>query len=104
MNKDERSLLLFLETCATDQGGLVDTSHMNNNDELIVKKFCNSHFIEFGRICFDDIEKMSHGLHKYTHWVNLSPDAEMLAYQERSLRAARMWNKRTWKKTDELES
>jgi len=39
MDKDERSLLLFLETQATDYGGLVDARHMNDEDMRIVEQW-----------------------------------------------------------------
>lgn len=29
MTKEEKSLLLYLETCATEKGGKVDARHMN---------------------------------------------------------------------------
>ena len=38
MTKDERSLLLFFETAATDYGGLVDPRHMNAEDWKIARK------------------------------------------------------------------
>jgi len=39
MTKNERSLLLYLETRAVDYGGIVDTRHMNQDDMEIAKEW-----------------------------------------------------------------
>jgi hypothetical protein len=102
MTKDERSLLLFLETCAVDQGGLVDIRHMNDDDKMIVEVWMGDGFIDYGRIKFHDIENFSHTNGKqYTHWVNLSDEAFKLAHEERIARSKRLWNSRTWHRTGE---
>ena len=101
MDKDERSLLLFLETQATDYGGLVDARHMNDEDMRIVEQWVEDGFVEFGRVCFEDVERLS-GRRNVTNWVYLSAEAWGLAHSERHARAKRMWDKRTWSKTEEL--
>lgn len=103
MTKDERSLLLFLETCAVDCGGLVDVKHINREDMALVKKWDESEFIRFGRVRFDDIERLRIGHTHYTHWCELSELAFTLAHEERRARAVRMGKKRTWVRTDELQ-
>ncbi len=97
MNKEERSLLLFLETCAVDHGGLICIQHMNDADIEIAKQWNNNEFISFGRIKSDDIN--SSGGKTYSYWCLFSQKAFDLAHQERIARADRMWNKRTWKRT-----
>ena len=92
MTKDERSLLLFFETCAVDYGGKIDARHMNDEDFNIAKQWNTEGFIEFGRIRFHDI------VGKQTHWVTLSIDAWVLAHTERKARAERLIAKQTFEK------
>lgn len=98
MSKDERSLLLFLETREVDYGGRVNVAHMNSDDMDIVKKWNDEVFLEFGRIVVRNHN--SDG----THWVKLSKDAFTLAHEERRARAKRMFENRTWISTkDSME-
>lgn len=89
MNKDERSLLLFFETCAVDHRGKVDARHMNDADLKIAETWNKSKFVQFGRIKFKDITP-SVGVSKLTHWCLLSDEAWKLAHEERVARAKRM--------------
>jgi len=104
LTKDERSLLLYLETCATDHGGLVDRRRMNEEDVAIVERWDKEGFLAFGRICFDDIKTLakSCGPKRYTHWCELSDKAWKSAHVERRARSHRIMSKRTWKKTSEV--
>lgn len=95
MSRDERSLLLFLETRATDYVGRVNTLHMNVPDMKIAEKWSKEGFIGFGRIVFRNHN--SDG----THWVRLSRGAWRLAHKERIARARRMWENKTWLSTEE---
>ena len=79
MSKEERSLLLFLETRAVDYGGRVNIQHMNEEDMKIVEKWNKEDFLEFGRIVMRNHN--SDG----THWVKLSEDAWRLAHKERRI-------------------
>lgn len=104
MTKDERSLLLYLETRAVDQGGLVDIRHMNGEDIKIAHEWDKEGFINYGRVCFEDAQRLSQGGmagKKNTAWVELSEEAWTLVHAERKARAVRMWEKRSWKKTSE---
>lgn len=96
MIKDERSLLLFLETQATDNGGRVQAIRMNKNDIGIAKQWNKERFIMFGRIRSKDISASGN------YWCLLSDEAWLLAHTERRARALRMWAKRTWKTTTEI--
>ena len=97
MTKDELSLLLFLETCHVDQGGLVDVRHMNEDDMKIAQQWHEDHYIEFGRIYSKDLEKTN----PKTHWVTLSEGAFKDAHLERVARAQRLHKKRSWLKSTE---
>ncbi len=101
MTKDERSLLLFLETQAVDYGGLVDVRHMNENDCNIASDWNEQGFIIYERISFYSLKAVSTATRKPTHYVILSEEAFRLAHEERIARSVRMFNKRTWKKAGE---
>jgi hypothetical protein len=100
MTKDERSLLLFFETCAVDRGGLVDTRHMNGDDMATAKRWHEASFLKFGRVKFHDIKHS--GRRVYSHWCELSDDAWRLAHEERRARFARLSERRDWVRTEEL--
>lgn len=95
MSKDERSLLLFLETRQVDYGGRVNLQHMNQIDMAIAEKWNEEGFIGFGRIVIRNHN--SDG----THWCKLSEEAFKLAHEERINRANRMWENRTWLSTED---
>lgn len=98
MSKDEKSLLLFLETRAVDYGGRVNLAHMNEGDIKIAEKWNKDGLIEFGRIVIRNCN--SDG----THWVKLSVNAFSIAHELRLQRANRMWENRTWLSTkDNIE-
>jgi hypothetical protein len=84
MTKDERSLLLYLETCAVDYGGKVESKHMNNDDFEIAKRWNESGFVKFGRIKFKSI------IAGKDHWCELSDEAWSIAHQERKARYNRI--------------
>lgn len=90
MSKVQRSLLLFLETCAVDHTGRVNSVHMNEDDFAIAEQWNKEGFIEFGRIYSKDCN------HQGCHWCKLSEQAFQLAHQERRERAHRMWVCKTW--------
>ena len=98
MSKDEKSLLLFLETRAVDHAGKIQTVHMNEDDFKIAERWNKKAFIKFGRIAFEDTDKSG------THWCSLSEEAWTLAAAERKARATRTWLKRTWKTAAEKHS
>jgi len=103
MTKDERSLILFLETQAVDHGGIVDVAHMNGDDFEIAERWTGTGFAKVGRIAFEFIPKHpSMGRRAPTHWVHLSDEAFAMAHEERKARAGRVWGKRLWKKAEEM--
>lgn len=90
MDKDERSLLLYLETRAVDHGGLVHTQHMNDIDMDIAKRWDTSGFLRFGRVASDCLPMPSGS----THWCELSDEAWGLAHAERRARWKRINDER----------
>jgi hypothetical protein len=90
LDSNERSLLLFLETCAVDYGGKVKTACMNKEDMVIAEGWNKEKFISFNRIKFADIKPKRFPL---TYFVQLSDNAWELAHQERRARCERIKNK-----------
>jgi hypothetical protein len=104
MTRDERSLLLFLGTCAVDYGGSVDARRMNADDWKIMSHWGEIGFVRSGRICFNDVERMAQdmpGGRKMTHWVELTDEAWALAHAERRARCVRSTEQRTWRRAEE---
>lgn len=100
LSKVEKVVLLFLEACAVEYGGTVDTDQMSKYAFLIAEKWNREGFINFGRIAYKDIpDKFSH--YKFSHFVFLSENAWSLAHQERRERFKRMEAKRKWRTTSE---
>jgi hypothetical protein len=95
MNKTERSLLLYVETCAVDYGGRMNAERINTEDREILDRWKKAGFINYGRIIAADIN--SNG----SLWVQLSDNAWELAHEERRARASRMWAKRRYTTTAE---
>lgn len=97
--KDERSLLLYLETRAVDHGGRIQDANMNADDFALAKRWVEAGYIEFGRIAFEDLRGGERTVS--AHWCHLSPEALEDAHRLRRERAERMWASRTWRSTAE---
>lgn len=95
MSKDEKSLLLFLETRAVDYGGRVNIQHVNKGDMEIASKWNATDFLYFGKIVIRNHN--SDG----THWVHLSDEAFKIAHQLRLERVNKMYENRTWISTED---
>jgi hypothetical protein len=94
---EERSLLVYFETCIVDNCGVVDGCRMIDNDFDIAKKWSERGYISFGRICSTDVRFAR------THWVEFSDKAWTDAHVERKQRAQRLCANRKWRKTSERE-
>lgn len=101
LTKDEKSLLLYLETRAVDHGGLINMAQMNCTDVAVAERWAKDKFIKFGRIAADNI-KSGTRTEQITHWCELTDTAFALAHQERIQRARRMLKKRAWRRAGEL--
>ncbi len=87
MTKAEKSMLLYLESCAVDASGLAEGIRMNAEDMEAAKRFKVLGLAELHRI-------PSHLLggvkgKQYTHWVKMSDAGFALAHQLRRERADR---------------
>ena len=85
LNKNERSLLLYLETCLVDNGGKIDNRKINDEDIKIMINWEAKHFINFGRIKFNAITKPYN-----SNWIEFSDLAWKLAHKERIERSKRI--------------
>jgi len=104
MSKDEKSLLLYFETCLVDSYGRVEGQRMNNDDVKIAERFAKMDLIKFGRLSFKAIQKLRgdpHG-HIYTHYVRFTDKAWELAHKFRRERSERMITTNTVKLLAEL--
>lgn len=84
----ERSLLLYFETCAVDHGGTFEAVRMNANDFAIADRWRERGFIRYGRISAHTMRLK--GCAPRTHWVLLSSKAWREAHAERRARFRRV--------------
>jgi len=92
--KDERSLLLYLETCLVDNAGRCESLRMNKEDFENIEKFKEEGLIRFGRIPWSEIEKLKKLYRsKYTHWVRFNERTWEIVWKLRKERSERMIEK-----------
>lgn len=85
LDKDEKSLLLYLETAVTDKAGLYKPECVNSADRAKMDEWAESGFIAKGRVA------SAHLREGVTVWVQLSDEAMKIAHEARAERAKRMW-------------
>ena len=88
LTRDEKSILLYAETCLVDGGGLMAGARMNEADIAALKKFRDGGILDFGRIPFHTIEKLIQPAVPLTHWVTFHDRAWELAHALRRQRAS----------------
>ena len=86
MSRDERSFLLYAETCCVDGGGLLVGERMNADDHDAAKKFIALGLMAFGRI---PSELIGAGPRGVTHYAELTDAGWSLAWELRKARASR---------------
>jgi len=86
MNRDERSLLLYFESCLVNHRGMLEARRMNETDFRIAKEWTARGFVQFQRRPARDIVGSTT---VRTHEVHLSEEAWELAHIERRRRAER---------------
>lgn len=88
--KDERSVLLYLETCLVDQSGRCEDIRMNKEDFEAISKFREEGLIRFGRIAWRELERVKKIYRsRYTHWVRFSDRAWEIVWNLRKERSER---------------
>lgn len=98
MTKDEMSCILYLETCAVDQGGLVEGIRMNAADYAACKKFVELNLIEFRRI---PAALLGTFARQVTDMVTFKPGGWVLAHRLRQERAERGLTQHARKRVNE---
>lgn len=83
MTKDERSILLYAESCAVDGSGLMEAVRMNAADFENLRAMQNAGLVLSGRVPFHS-KAFERGR---SHWVTLTEDGWALASACRRLRA-----------------
>ena len=96
MTREEASVLLYLETCAVDHGGMVDRRRMNADDFRIAEQMQDAGLLRFGRMLMCAIREV--GKHyPCSHWVELlEPGWENVAILRRR-RAERNLMDKSWR-------
>lgn len=95
LTKNQRTLLLYLETRLVDHGGRVAGEHMNAEDAEQAKAWNESGYIGYGRIASEHCNRYG------ALWVTFSDQAWEDAHRERRARAERLLKKRTYVTTAE---
>src|SRR3990167_4301641 len=90
MTKEEKNLLLYMETQAVDYGGKLQSVRMNADDFAIAKRWNDTKFVRFGRIAYHDIPQDGVNGFPRNHWCVLSDEAWMAAHAERRARCERV--------------
>ena len=82
MNRQEKSLLLYLETRVVDKSGIIDYQHLNDDDWEILEGWSRAGFVKAGKA--DDVDDSPSA-----HYVILSVEAHKTAALLRVMRADR---------------
>lgn len=95
MSKNERSALLYAESCAVDRSGLLQGARINADDIAVFKAFEEHGLMKFGRIPARLIGCVGGEPSYYnTHWVTLTDAGWALAGQCRQLRSKQIGQNR----------
>lgn len=87
MSRDERSCLLYLETCAVDAGGIVEGVRLNGADHAAIQRFADAGMLQFARV---PARMLGTGYRDtWTHIVRFHDAAWVLAHQLRRQRGLR---------------
>jgi hypothetical protein len=97
LSRDERSLLLYAETCAVDHSGLMEGIRMNAADHQALKSLKAGGYLDHGRIPASLLKEAG----TRTHWVTLTQQGWALAHYLRQHHCAVRLSKLR-QKVDEL--
>ena len=86
--RQQESLLMYLETCLVDKTGNVDSRRMNEEEMEIAKRWAKQGLIEFGRLPAHKVFARKRSTWK-THYVRFSDKAWIDASRFRRERAER---------------
>jgi hypothetical protein len=86
VTRDQRSALLYVESCAVEYGGLLEGIRMNEADHKALTELSDAGFLTYGRIPGKMLGTFQRGV---THWCDLTETGWALAQQLRRARAAK---------------
>ncbi len=90
MTKEERALLLYLETRVVDHNGLIDARNMSHEDFEIAKRWDEEGFVKFGRLTMAEMGTLMRSKSLYrTHFIRMTGESFRAAHIERRARARR---------------
>jgi len=93
LNKDQISLLLYMETCLVDERGKMKSARMNEADFMNMKSWKEAGFIDAGRLPGSEVFDLDNQAQvvsiRNTHWVRFTDEAWVLAHRLRRERAER---------------
>lgn len=98
ITKQEKFLLMCLESDAVLSLGLVNSKRFNKTDMDSFEKWIENGFIQGGKL-----SQQSADIYKNTHWVVLSDEAWKMVEKLRRDSAEFNFNRRQWKKEGEVE-
>lgn len=87
ISRDQRSILMYAETCAVDYGGLLEGSKMNAADLAALSTLIDGGILTFGRIPGRLVGTFRRPI---THWCELTEAGWALSHQLRRARAAKV--------------
>lgn len=96
LTRDEKNLLLYIETRAVDHTCKLLSPHLNDDDIKILEQWNKLGFVTYNRIAYEYVER---GL---STCAILTDEAFTLAHALRVDRAKRMYKERNYETTQEL--
>jgi hypothetical protein len=86
ITREQASILLYVESCAVEYGGLLEGVRINATDLRALVSLTEAGYLTFGRIPGKLLGSFQRGV---THWCDLTDAGWALAHQMRRARAAR---------------
>ena len=86
MTRDQRSILLYAESCAVEHGGLLEGIRMNKDDHAALDDLAQAGMLTWGRTPGKLLGTFQRNV---THWCDLTEAGWALAFQLRRERAAK---------------
>ena len=86
MNRTEKSILLYVETCCVDHGGLLEAQRMNKDDMDALTRLADADQLTWGRIPARFLPAANQQ-RKPTHWARLTSQGWTLAHRLRRERS-----------------
>jgi|GEM_PF-4420500 len=86
ITREQRSILMYAETCAVDYGGLLEGIRMNTADHDALKELVAAGMLTYGRIPGKLLGTFARSV---SYWCDLTEAGWALAFQLRRARAAK---------------